>query len=69
MIDFVQGISNPQSEIGGNLIIPTAARVQFSAHISQLLNERMFDVHMDIFQLRSIFELAGFNFQLNFFER
>jgi hypothetical protein len=40
----IDGIANPQPQVGTDLVVTTTSSVQFAAHIPQAVDERPFDV-------------------------
>ena len=45
----IDRIARPKSQIGGNLVVAGPACVQFPPHISQLIDQRLLHMHVDIF--------------------
>src|SRR5260221_4329096 len=55
----------PQPNVGGDLVIATASRVQLLARCADLPNQRRLNVHVDVFAIKIPLEFAGFNLALN----
>jgi hypothetical protein len=64
--DLVAGLSNPKPNISRDLIISRAARVKFASDISQAIDQRLFDVHVNIFHFDPQRELALVEFGFDF---
>ena len=48
VVERVDGIAHPQSEIGCDLIIPAASRMEAARRLTDLLRQCRFHVHVDI---------------------
>jgi len=57
-IDVVDRLARPQPQRGGNLIVATAGGMQFATDIAKAVNQRCFDVHVNIFEIRTQLDLA-----------
>ena len=75
LVDSIDGVPNPQSQIGRDLIVAGSAGVEFATDIAQGFDERVLDVHVDIFEFDAERELAsiepgfdGLQFPLDGFE-
>ena len=49
-IEPVDRFPHPQSHVGGNLIVTTPAGVKFAASVSELVDQSLFNIHMNVFQ-------------------
>lgn len=49
-VDSVNRISYPQSQIGRDLIVATSPRMEFATNIANSVNQRLFNIHMNIFK-------------------
>jgi hypothetical protein len=56
-VNGVQGVADPEPEGGGDLIVPATAGVQLPPDIPQAFNQRLFDVHVNVFQFGPKLEL------------
>ena len=45
-----QRIADVQFEVGRNLIVATASRVKLASDVANPLNQRRFNMHMDVFE-------------------
>ena len=61
-VDAVEGVADPEPQIGGDLIVAAAAGVQLAADIAQALDERLLDVHVDVFELGLERKFSRFDF-------
>lgn len=75
LVDSIDGVPHPQPQIGRDLIVPGSAGVEFATDIAQGFDERVLDVHVDIFEFDAERELAsieagfdGLQFPLDGFE-
>ena len=57
-IDRVDRVAHPEPEIGRNLIVARARRVQPSRRLADQLGQPAFHVHMDVFERALEGELA-----------
>jgi hypothetical protein len=64
-VDPIQCVANPQPQIGGHLIVAAAAGVQLPADIAEAVDERLLDVHVNVFELHFEWEIAGFDLSAN----
>ena len=65
-VNVVDGVADPQPEIGRDLVVSAAPRMQLSPDISEAIDQRLLDVHVDVFQVGSQLEVAGLDFCANF---
>jgi hypothetical protein len=49
-VHAVDRVAGPEPQVGGHLVVATAARMQFAAHVPQAVDQRLLDVHVHIFQ-------------------
>ena len=66
---MIECITQPQSQICTNLVVSAAARMQLSPNISELINQFLFDVHVDIFERYRSGKFAVIDRLLNFQQR
>ncbi len=59
-------VTQPQADIGGHLVVPGTAGVQFLAGDADLVGEPRFNVHVHVFQGNGPLEFAGFDLFLDF---
>ena len=62
-INTVNRGSNPETQVGRDLVVAAASGVKFPARITNSIDQRLFDIHVDIFQFfpdieRPIFEFG-----------
>src|SRR5262249_981831 len=60
--EMINGVAHPELYIRGDLIIAAASGVQLAADVGQALDESMFDVRVDVFQLAGERKLATRDF-------
>ena len=60
---FVYGVTTPQPEIRGDLIVSAAACMEFAACIPESIDQGLLDMHMDVFELGTKFKIAGLDFR------
>ena len=60
-VEAIDGVADPQPEIGRNLIVARARGMQPTCRRPDQFAEPALDVHMDVFQLALERELAGFD--------
>ena len=56
------GVAHPEPEIGRNLIVARARRMQPACRLADQLGQAAFHVHMDVFERALEGELAGLDF-------
>ena len=61
-VDGVQGVAQPQANVGGHLIVARAAGVQALAGIADEGGEALFDIQVHIFVVQIPTEFAAFDF-------
>ncbi len=61
-VDAVDRLADPQPQIGRDLVIAAAGRVQLAPHLAEPLDECPFDVHVNVFELDVELEAALLNF-------
>jgi hypothetical protein len=49
--DAIHRIAHPEAEIGRYLVVAAATGMKFSTYIAEPIDQRLFDVHVDVFQL------------------
>lgn len=59
IIKGIDGIADPEFNVGDDLIVATAAGVQLASHIAQSFDQGAFDVRVNIFQLYREFEMTA----------
>ena len=57
-VDLVDGVADPEPQIGGNLIVAAAAGMQLPAQIARAGNQCLLDVHVDVFELSTELKAA-----------
>jgi hypothetical protein len=57
-IGNINRIADPEFDVGSDLVVAAAARVQFAAEIAQLFDQSAFEVRVDVFEFRRERELA-----------
>ena len=67
-VDLVDRVANPKPQIGGDLVVAAAGRVQFAAHVAQPVDQGPLDVHVDVFQFGAELEGALLNFLADFLQ-
>jgi hypothetical protein len=65
---FSGGLAQIKSNIQSHLIVPASAGVKTRSHIADFRDQRVFDVHMYIFEFGGEFEIARFNLFLDLAE-
>ena len=68
-VDPVDGLADPQPQVGRNLVVAAAGGVQLAADVAQAIDQCPLDVHVDVFQLDAEREAALLNFLADFAER
>ncbi|MNV18981.1 hypothetical protein D3C71_1098220 [compost metagenome] len=63
--DQVDFVTQPQADIGGDLIVTAAAGVQFFTGHADAVGQPRLDVHVDVFKVDAPVELAGLDFTLD----
>ncbi len=64
-VDLVDGVADPQPQVGRNLVVAAAGGVQLAADVAQAVDQCPLDVHVDVFQLDAELEAALLNFLAN----
>ena len=67
-IDLVDSVTSPQPKIGRDLVVSAARGVEFAADVPQAINQRLLDIHVNIFQRWLPGELTGIDFGQDFIE-
>jgi len=57
----VEGVADPELDVGNDLIVTAAAGVQLAAYVAEALDEGALDVRVDVFQLDVEREFAAIN--------
>ena len=57
--DLVGGVTQPQANVGGDLVVARAGRVQALAGVADQLGQALLDVEVDILQIQRPLEAAG----------
>ena len=57
--DLVGGVTQPQADVGGDLVVARAGRVQALAGVADQLGQALLDVEVDILQIQRPLEAAG----------
>ena len=57
--NLVGGVTQPQPDVGGDLVIARAGRVQTLAGVTDQLGQAPLDVEVDILQIQRPLEAAG----------
>jgi hypothetical protein len=65
VVDFVDRFAAPQPKVGRNLIVTAASRVEFSAGVTNPVDECPLDVQVDVFQLGLELKLPLLNLLAN----
>ena len=60
-VDLVDGLADPEPQVGGHLVVAAAGGVQFAADVAEPVDQRPLDVHVDVFQGRRERESALLN--------
>ncbi|MDF9904080.1 UNVERIFIED_ORG: hypothetical protein OKW15_002036 [Pseudomonas reinekei] len=63
--DQVDFVTQPQADIGGDLIVTAAAGMQFFTGHADAVGQPRLDVHVDVFKVDAPVELAGLDFTLD----
>ena len=58
-VDLVDGIAQPEPDVGGDLVVARAPRVEPLACVPDERREALFDVEVDVLGIQRPFELAG----------
>jgi hypothetical protein len=61
LVEIVDGITSVELQVRGDLIVSTSPRVQLTSHITDPRDQRIFDVHVDVFEICAEGELSGGN--------
>ena len=61
-VDHVDGIAHPEPEIGGDLIVARARRVQPPRGRADQIGKPALDIHMNVLERALEVELAGLDF-------
>lgn len=67
-IDFADRVADPHFQIGHDLIVAAAARMQFSADIAEPFDEILFDVRMNVFEFERKCESSRVDFRTDFIQ-
>ena len=57
--DLVGGVTQPQANVGGDLVVARAGRVQALAGVADQLGQALLDVEVDILQIQRPLEATG----------
>ena len=68
LLQFFDRIAAPQPQVSRHLIVAAAGGVQLSTGIANALDQRPFNVEMNVFQLDAKLELALLNLLANRFQ-
>ncbi len=60
--DVVDRGAHVQADVGGDLVVARAARVQALAGVAHQFGQALFDVQVHVFQVEQPFEAAGVDF-------
>ena len=63
--DQVDLVTQPQADVGGDLVVAAAPGVQFFTGDADAVGQACFDVHVHVFEVDAPVELAGLDFALN----
>ncbi|MCY1179793.1 hypothetical protein D9M73_202080 [compost metagenome] len=63
--DQVDLVTQPQTDVGGDLIVTAAAGVQFFTGHADAVGQARLDVHVDVFEVDAPVELTGLDFTLD----
>ena len=69
LVDLVDGLADPEPQIGGDLIVAAAGGVQFAAHVADAVDQGPLDVHVDVFQFGAEREAALLDFLADLAQR
>ena len=67
-VEAVDGVADPEAEIGGDLVVAAAAGVEALAGFADAVGEAGLDVHVDVFEVVDEREAAGFDLGGNLVE-
>ena len=65
-VDAVERISRPELEVGCDLVVAAAGRVQLAADVAELLDQRRLDVHVHIFAIEDERQTPVLDLSLDF---
>ena len=68
-VDLVDARADPEPQVGGDLIVSAAGRMEFPAHVADPLHQGRLDVHVDIFEFGTELEPILLNFLADFLQR
>ena len=66
VVNAIEAVARPQLDVGGHLVVPAARSMQLAADIADPIDQRGFDVHVDVFALQDERECASFDLGPNF---
>ena len=49
-VDLVDGLADPEPQVGGDLVVAAAGGVEFPARVAEAVHQGPLDVHVDVFQ-------------------
>jgi hypothetical protein len=58
LVEIINGIASVELQVCGDLIVPTSTSVQLTSHIADPRDQRVFDVHVDVFEICAEGELS-----------
>ena len=61
LVEIVDGVASIEFQVRGDLVIATSTRVQLSTHITDPRDQRVLDMHVDVFEIRTEGELSSRN--------
>lgn len=67
-IDFIEGLPDPHSGVRADLVVSAASGVQFAAGVANPINQGLFDMHVDVFELEPHRQFAAIQFTSNGFQ-
>src|SRR5262249_41035633 len=65
LINSIDRLAAPKPQIGRDLIVSTSSRMKLPPRVADSIDQRPFDVQMDIFQLNAKLEFALLNLLAN----
>ena len=65
-VDPVERLAHPELDVGRDLVVAAPRGMQLAADVSQFLDQRRLDVHVDIFALQDERKIAHSRFQPGF---
>jgi hypothetical protein len=60
--DVVDGVAQPEADVGGDLVVARTAGVQALAGVANQRGQALLDVEVHVFEVELPFEAAGFDF-------